>query len=210
MADDDAAAEDEEPELAKPDELVALHTVTTELFEILRRWFAVPDEVSLDLTEIDSAVREMGDPVMIAALAMRKLQALHLIATPGVRTTTDVVVTIVQDLDRALLQAPVMRLRLAAETTDWDAALTELEAGGSAAAAGQRRRRGPRGPALPYAARPAPRRRRGRPAGVRRRDPHLRLTAASIGAGGSGRPPSWSEPVETAARLAACPCTTSP
>ena len=126
--------EDEEPELTKPDELVALHTVTTELFEILRRWFAVPDEVSLDLTEIDSAVREMGDPVMIAALAMRKLQALHLIATPGVRTTTDVVVTIVQDLDRALLQAPVMRLRLAAETTDWDAALAELEAGGSAEA----------------------------------------------------------------------------
>ena len=128
MADDEL---DEPDELAKPDELVALHTVTTELFEILRRWFAVPDEVSLDLTEIDSAVREMGDPVMIAALAMRKLQALHLSATPGVRTTTDVVVTIVQDLDRALLQAPVMRLRLAAETTDWDAALVEL-AGGEA------------------------------------------------------------------------------
>jgi hypothetical protein len=91
----------------------------------------VPDEVELDLAEIDSAVREMGDPVMIAALAMRKLQALHLIATPGVRTTTDVVIVIVQDLDRALLQAPVMRLRLAAETTDWDAALAELEAGGS-------------------------------------------------------------------------------
>ena len=60
---------------------------------------------------------------MIAALAMRKLQALHLISTPGVRTTTDVVITIVQDLDRALVQAPVMRLRLEAETTDWDAAL---------------------------------------------------------------------------------------
>ena len=27
---------------------------------------------------------------MIAAMAMRKLQALHLIATPGVLTTTDV------------------------------------------------------------------------------------------------------------------------
>jgi hypothetical protein len=128
MADDD---NDEVEELAKPDELVALHTVTTELFEILRRWFAVPDEVSLDLAEIDSAVREMGDPVMIAALAMRKLQALHLIATPGVRTTTDVVVVIVQDLDRALIQAPVMRLRLAAETADWDAALLELESGES-------------------------------------------------------------------------------
>ena len=105
--------------------------MTTELFELLRRWFAVPDEVYLDLAEIDSAVREMGDPVMIAALAMRKLQALHLIATPGVRTTTDVVVVIVQDLDRALIQAPTMRLRLAAETADWDAALLELETGES-------------------------------------------------------------------------------
>jgi hypothetical protein len=44
-----------------------------------------------------------------------------------VRTTTDVVVTIVSDLDRALLQAPVMRLRLAAEATDWDAELEWLE-----------------------------------------------------------------------------------
>jgi hypothetical protein len=114
--------------LPKPGEFLALHHVTVELFEMLRRWFAVPDEVSLDLTEIDSAVREMADPVMIAALAMRKLQAVHLISTPGVATTTDVLVSIVQDLDRALIQAPTMRLRLAAETTDWDAALLELEA----------------------------------------------------------------------------------
>jgi hypothetical protein len=71
----------------------------------------------------------MSDPVMIAALAMRKLQALHLLATPGVRTSTDVVVTIVQDLARALLQAPAMRLRVEAARTDWDAALVGLEAG---------------------------------------------------------------------------------
>jgi len=131
VADADPTPSDEPADLAKPDELLALHGVTTELFELLRRWFAVPDEVELDLAEIDSAVREMGDPVMIAALAMRKLQALHLIATPGVRTTTDVVIVIVQDLDRALLQAPTMRLRLAAETADWDAALLELETGES-------------------------------------------------------------------------------
>ena len=35
--------------------------------------------------------------------------------------------TIVSDLDRALVQAPVMRLRLAAEVTDWDAELAWLE-----------------------------------------------------------------------------------
>ncbi len=65
--------------------------------------------------------------MLIAAMAMRKLQALHLLSTPGVLTTTDVVVTIVQDLDRALMQAPNMRLNIAAADTDWDAAFAALE-----------------------------------------------------------------------------------
>ncbi len=114
--------------IAKPDELLALHDVTAEMFAILQRWFGVPERVSLDLSAIDAAVREMGDPVMVAAMAMRKLQALHLLATPGVRTTTDMVVTIVQDLQRALVQAPAMRLKLAAERTDWDAEFALLDA----------------------------------------------------------------------------------
>lgn len=115
--------------IEKPDELLALHDASEELFETLRRWFAVPDLVEIDLIAVDSAVRELGDPQMIAALAMRKLQALHLLATPGVRTTTDVVIAITQDLERALLQAPRMRLQLAAATTDWDAELAALDAG---------------------------------------------------------------------------------
>lgn len=112
--------------IPKPGELLALHDVTDELFQTLRRWFDVPARPSLDLVDIDSAVTELGDPVMIATLAMRKLQALRLLSTPGVRTSTDVVITIVQDLDRALVQAPVMRLHHAAEGTDWDAALADL------------------------------------------------------------------------------------
>lgn len=115
--------------LPKPDELLALDSVTEELFATLRRWFDVPRHVTLDLAEVDSAVAELGDPVLIAAMAMRKLQALHLLATPGVPTTTDVIVTMVGDLDRALVQAPVMRLRLAAQTTDWDAELIGLDEG---------------------------------------------------------------------------------
>ena len=112
----------------KPPELLALHDVTAELFDTLRRWFDVSEQVTIDLRAVDSAVTELGDPQMIAAMAMRKLQALHLLSTPGVRTSTDVVVTMVQDLTRALLQAPAMHLRRAAENTDWDAALAELEA----------------------------------------------------------------------------------
>jgi hypothetical protein len=118
------------PTVPKPDELLALHGVTEELFATLRRWFAVPATVAIDLTDIDSAVGELGDPLMIAALAMRKLQALHLLSTPGVMTTTDVVITIVQDLDRALVQAPNMHLKLRAAATDWDAAFAELDLGG--------------------------------------------------------------------------------
>jgi hypothetical protein len=119
--------EEQVPALPKPDELLALHDTTTELFDTLRSWFEVPDRVALDLATIDSAVAELGDPQMIAAMAMRKLQALHLLATPGVPTTTDVVVTIVQDLDRALVQAPNMHLKRQAASTDWDAALVALE-----------------------------------------------------------------------------------
>ena len=114
--------------LPKPDALLALHDVTTELFDTLRTWFDVPPTVMIDLRAVDSAVGELGDPQMIAALAMRKLQALNLLATPGVLTATDVVVAIVQDLDRALVQAPNMHLKREAETTDWDAALAELGA----------------------------------------------------------------------------------
>jgi hypothetical protein len=120
----------------KPAELLALGEVTAELFETLKEWFDVPTSVALDLSAVDSekVVREMSVPSLVAALAMRKLQALHLLATPGVRTSTDVVVTIVQDLTRALLQAPVMRLRVAAERTDWDAALAGLTDAGDVAA----------------------------------------------------------------------------
>lgn len=118
------------PPLDKPSELLAVHAISAELFETLKRWFAVPDHVGLDLAAPDSAVGELGDPLMIAAMAMRKLQALHLIATPGVVTTTDIVATIVGDLDRALVQAPSMRLEVQAETADWDAAFAELDAGG--------------------------------------------------------------------------------
>ena len=110
----------------KPDELLALHDVTAELFTTLQRWFDVPSSVSLSLEDIDSAVRELGEPVLIAAMAMRKLQALRLLSQPGVRTSTDVVVTIVQDLDRALIQAPSMWLKRTAEHTDWDSAFAEL------------------------------------------------------------------------------------
>ena len=106
--------------IPKPDSLLAMHTVAEKLFNTLRKWFDVKPNVVIDLTEIDSAITELGESEMIAAMAMRKLQALHLIATPGVLTTTDVVLAIINDLDRALLQAPSMYLERKVTQTDWD------------------------------------------------------------------------------------------
>jgi hypothetical protein len=114
-------------EIAKPRELLAARASAAALFDALRDWFGVADRVTLNLRSIDSAVAELGDPQLVMAMAMRKLQALHLLTTPGVRTTTDVVLTVIQDLERALLQAPDLHLRRTAESTDWDAALQALE-----------------------------------------------------------------------------------
>lgn len=116
-------------EIPKPRELLAIRGATEDLFVLLRSWFGVPDAVTLDLRAIDSAVAELGEPRLIMAMAMRKLQALHLLTTPGVVTTTDVVLTVIQDLERALLQAPSMHLRDTAAATDWDAELAALDDG---------------------------------------------------------------------------------
>jgi hypothetical protein len=114
-------------EIPKPRELLAIRGAAEDLFTLLRRWFAVPNTVTLDLRAVDSAVAELGEPRLVMAMAMRKLQALHLLTTPGVVTTTDVVLTVIQDLERALLQAPAMHLRDTAAATDWDAALAALD-----------------------------------------------------------------------------------
>lgn len=114
-------------EIEKPSELLAARTSADFLFSLLRRWFDVPESVTIDLRTVDSAVAELGEPQLIIAMAMRKLQALHLLTTPGVRTTTDVVLTVIQDLERALLQAPAMHLRRSAAETDWDAEFRALD-----------------------------------------------------------------------------------
>jgi hypothetical protein len=114
-------------EIPKPSELLAARTSAELLFGLLRRWFDVPESVTIDLRAIDSAVAELGEPQLVMAMAMRKLQALHLLTTPGVRTTTDVVLTVIQDLERALLQAPGMHLKQSAAATDWDAELRAMD-----------------------------------------------------------------------------------
>ena len=76
---------------------------------------------------IDSGNSELVDVQYVMGLAMRKLQAFHLLTGSNVVTTSDVVLTIAQDLERALQQAPRARLRREAARTDWDAELADLD-----------------------------------------------------------------------------------
>ncbi len=123
-------------EIPKPDALLAARTSAEVLFELLRAWFDVPEQITLDLQAVDSAVEELGDPQLVMAMAMRKLQAFHLLTTPGVATTTDVVLTVIQDLNRALLQAPNMHLKNTAAETDWDAAFAAMDSSDEAGETG--------------------------------------------------------------------------
>ena len=111
----------------KPLELLAAREAAETLFETLQRWFEVPSRVTLELSSVTAANREIRDVHQVMALAMRRLQALHVVSGPRVITTTDVVLTIVQDLERPLRQAPRLRLRREAARTDWDAELAALE-----------------------------------------------------------------------------------
>ena len=117
--------------LAKPAELLSLGPVCRELFDQLRQWFDIPERLECDLSEVDSpiAVTELQDPHMIAAFAMRRLQAVHLLSTQGIMTTTDVIVTQIDSVLRALMEAPRSQLLQKVVKVDWDQEWAILDSG---------------------------------------------------------------------------------
>ena len=62
--------------LPKPDELLALHSIAKRLFDTLQNWFEIEPKVTIDLTEVDSAVIELSSPHMIIAMAMRETSSV--------------------------------------------------------------------------------------------------------------------------------------
>jgi hypothetical protein len=60
---------------------------------------------------------------------VRKLQALHLVAQPGFRTTTDVVVTQIDSVLRALVEAPRRHMSRTARLVNWDHEWAVFDAG---------------------------------------------------------------------------------
>ena len=124
-------ASDENDTRPKPPELLALGPVCEQLFERLRAWFDVGSQLVADLSSIDGAtvLAELQDPQLVAGFTMRRLQALHLLARPGVRTPTDVVITYIDSVLRALMEAPGRHMTRTASGVDWDRAWEVLDAG---------------------------------------------------------------------------------
>lgn len=91
-----------EEDRPKPSELVNLYAATSTVFRILKEEFEVPDTYELALHHVDAAESCLTNTIDIAAITMRKVQALRWVAKPGVETTNDIVVTLAADLLRAL------------------------------------------------------------------------------------------------------------
>src|SRR5918998_2253564 len=91
-----------EEDRAKPPELVNLYAGTSVVFRTLKEEFQVPDTYELALHHVDAAESCLTNTVDIAAITMRKIQALRWVAKPGVETTNDIVVALAADLLRAL------------------------------------------------------------------------------------------------------------
>jgi hypothetical protein len=91
-----------EEDRPKPPELVSLYAATLEVFGMLKEDFQVPDIYELVLHDIDAAEPFLTSTLDIAAITLRKIQALRWVAKPGVETANDVVITLAADLLRAL------------------------------------------------------------------------------------------------------------
>jgi len=115
----------------KPEALLALGPVCADLFAQLKAWFDVPATVELDLSAVDAdrVVLDLREPQMVAAFAMRKLQALHLLSIPGVATKPDVATNLIDSVLRALVEAPRSQLHRRAAVVDWDQEWAALDAG---------------------------------------------------------------------------------
>ncbi|HEX2301028.1 MAG TPA: hypothetical protein VHH34_21390, partial [Pseudonocardiaceae bacterium] len=61
-----------------------------------------PDSYELKLEHVDAAEQFLTETLDIAAVTLRKIQALRFVAKSGVETTSDVVVALAADLQRGL------------------------------------------------------------------------------------------------------------
>jgi len=87
---------------SKPADLVALRGLLTSLFAALKNAVGVEDSHTFRLDTIDCADEALTSYNDVAAFTLRKMQALHYVATPGVRTSNNVVMILASDLNLSL------------------------------------------------------------------------------------------------------------
>jgi hypothetical protein len=113
----------------KPDALLWLDTVASRLFARLKQHFHIGSVQQLTLDSVETS-SVFDDPVECAAVAMRKLQLLYLIADPDRETTSDVAFGLCVELIRELsdLQNLAPDLAFDIEAARWrlEQALVEL------------------------------------------------------------------------------------
>ncbi|MDQ3886648.1 MAG: hypothetical protein M3308_06490 [Actinomycetota bacterium] len=90
------------PRREKPPELLELYEVAATLFTALGEAFKVPEVYKFSLRHVDDGAPHLHNIIDRAAFAMRNVQALRLVATPGVGITSDVVVGLAAELTRTL------------------------------------------------------------------------------------------------------------
>jgi hypothetical protein len=91
-----------EKDRLKPPELLSLYDATLKVFKIIKDEFGIPDTYALALHDVDAAAPFLTKTHDIAAITMRKIQALRWAATPDVEIPNDVVVALAADLQRSL------------------------------------------------------------------------------------------------------------
>jgi len=90
--------------MEKPEALTLLKSVLPQTFETLKRSYKVPQIYYLDLGGVTAATAEqLSQHVDIAAVTLRKIQALHIHSHLGVRTPSDVVIGLCTEIGRAIV-----------------------------------------------------------------------------------------------------------
>lgn len=90
--------------LPKPESLVELALSLTSLFAVVKRSFGIANTRKFKLRSVDCAHSSLQNFPEIAAFTLRKIQLLHYVAQPGVRTTNCVVVNLAADLNLSLTE----------------------------------------------------------------------------------------------------------
>jgi hypothetical protein len=94
--------EREPPTVAKPQELVALRPLLRKVFDNLKLSADIRSQHTFGVHQIDCSYEQLLEPREVAAFTLRRLQELHFIISPGVRTSNLNIVLLAASLNVSL------------------------------------------------------------------------------------------------------------